>query len=78
MEKIKTKYSKPLIIVLVVMIILFLLFCGGALFVTLEDGGLMGTGWGSGISWMWIPALLFLTLSIILGWVINSKKKNTE
>ena len=76
MDKIAAKPSKPLIIVLVVMIIFFLLFSGGALLITLEDGGMMGTGWGSGISWMWIPALLFLSLSMLIGWVIYTKKKD--
>jgi len=71
----ETSKNKPLNIVLVVMIILFLLFCGGAISVTLSDGGMMGTGWTSGISWMWMPALLFLVLSILLGWVIFGKKK---
>lgn len=71
----ETKNSKPLIIVFIVMIVLFLLFCGGALSVTIADGGMMGSGWTSGISWMWMPALLFLTLSILLGWVIFGKKK---
>jgi uncharacterized membrane protein len=74
----ETNTNKPLTIVLVVMIVLFLLFSGGALMITLEDGGMMGTGWGSGISWMWIPALLFLTLSAILVWVLNTKKKDSE
>lgn len=72
------KTNKLLTAVLAVMIILFLLFSGGALIITLEDGGLMGTGWGSGISWMWFPALLFLTLSVMLGWVIISKKKEND
>ncbi len=75
MDKIEIKHSKPLTIVFIVMIALFLLFCGGALSVTMEDGGMMGSGWTSGISWMWVPAMLFLTLSILLGWVIFAKKK---
>jgi hypothetical protein len=73
--ELKAKKSKPLIIVFIAIIVLFLLFCGGALSVTLSDGGMMGYGWTSGISWMWIPALLFLTLSILLGWAIFGKKK---
>jgi hypothetical protein len=72
MEK---KKSLPLIIVFIVLIVLFLLFCGGALSVTIADGGMMGSGWTSGISWMWMPALLFLALSILLGWAIFAKKK---
>jgi len=75
MDKIEIKHSKPLTIVFIVMIALFLLFCGGAISVTMEYGGLIGTGWTSGISWMWVPAMLFLTLSILLGWVIFAKKK---
>jgi hypothetical protein len=77
----ETYKNKPLNIVFIVMIVLFLLFCGGALSVTVADGGMMNNGrmpgnaWTSGISWMWIPALLFLVLSVLLGWVIFIKKK---
>lgn len=69
------KYSIPLIIVYVVMIILSLLFCGGAILITIGNGGMMGSGLTGGISWMWMPALLFLALSILLGWVIFKRKK---
>ena len=69
------KNDKLLMIVLVAMVILFVLFCGGALSVTIQLGDIMGSGWTMGISWMWMPALLFLTLSILLGWVIFAKKK---
>jgi len=84
----ETNKSKPLIIVFIAMIVLFLLFCGGALSVTISDGGMMGgtgwtngsgmmrSGWTSGISWMWLPALLFLTLSILLAWAIFFKNKS--
>ena len=83
----ETKKNKPIIIVFISMVVLFLLFCGGALSVTISDGGMMrnasmmrngqimGNGWTSGISWMWVPALLFLALSILLGWVIYGKKQ---
>lgn len=83
----ETKNNKPLTIVFVVMIVLFLLFTGGALSVTLSDGVMMGNSamsgnsstagsvWRSGISWMWIPSVLFLALSILLGWVIFAKKE---
>ncbi len=78
MDKIAKTLSNPLSIVLVVLTILFMLFGGGALMVTLEYGGMMGSGWGSGISWMWIPALLFLTLSIMIGWVMKTRMKDVE
>ncbi len=76
MNDVITNRNKPLIIVFAVLVILFLAFAGGALSVTISDGGMMGFGIESGISWMWIPALLFLTLSLILGWVIYGKKDN--
>ena len=78
--------SKPLIIVFAIMIVLFLLFCGGALIVTFEsvemagngmmigDGGTMGSMWSKGISWMWMPTVLFLVLSILLARVLFVKK----
>jgi hypothetical protein len=72
----ETKNNKLLIIVFIVLIVLFLLFCGGAISVTIADGGMMGSGWTSGISWMWVPALLFLVLSILLGWATFIKKKS--
>lgn len=75
MENFQNKSTRPLTFVIIVMIILFILFSGGALLVTLENDGMMGRGWGSGISWMWIPALLFLTLGLILSWVKKSMKK---
>lgn len=70
-----TAKNKPLLIVLIVMVMLFLMLSGGALSVTIENGGLMGSGWSAGISWMWIPALLFLSLSALLAWTIFIKKK---
>lgn len=71
----ETKNNKPLIIVFVVLSALFLFFLGGALSVTINDGGVMGSGWSSGISWMWLLALLFLSLGIMVGWPIFSKNK---
>jgi len=76
MNDVITNRNKPLVIVFAVLMILFLVFAGGAISVTISDGGMMGFGIESGISWMWIPALLFLTLSLILGWVIYGKKDN--
>jgi hypothetical protein len=67
--------SKPLNIVFIALVVLFLLFCGGAVWVTLADGGVMGSGWRSGISWMWVPAVLFLTLGILIARVLYVNRK---
>jgi hypothetical protein len=73
-NKMKTINSTLLLIVFIVMLTFSLLFCGGALLISFEYGGMMGSGWTSGISWMWLPALFFFTLSIIPGWEIFVKK----
>jgi len=35
---------------------------------------MMGSGSMGGISWMWIPTLLTLSIGILLGWAIFRKK----
>ncbi|HEX5692198.1 MAG TPA: hypothetical protein VFX76_19415 [Roseiflexaceae bacterium] len=59
---------------LIVVVVLFLLFGGGAMTGATMGGGMMGNGWMGGISWMWIPTLLTLGLGILLGWIIFAKK----
>ena len=68
-----------LVIAFVVVVVLFLLFGGGAMTGATMSGGMMGSGMmGSGmmggISWMWIPTLLTLGIGILLGWAIFAKK----
>ena len=65
----------PLVIALVVVVVLFLIFGGGAMTGSMMGGGMMGQGWiGGGFSWMWIPTFLTLGLGVLLGWVIFGKK----
>ncbi len=63
-----------LIIAFVVVVVLFLLFGGGAMTGTTMSGGMMGNGSMGGISWMWIPTLLTLGIGVLLGWAIFAKK----
>ena len=63
----------PLVIAFVVVIILFLIFGGGAMTGSM-GGGMMGRGWMGGYSWMWIPTVLTLVLGVLLGWAIFGKK----
>jgi len=58
-----------LVIAFVIVVVLFLLFGGGAM-----TGGTMSGGMMGGISWMWIPTLLTLGIGILLGWAIFGKK----
>ena len=63
-----------LVIAFVVVIVLFLLFGGGAMTGATLSGGMMGSGMMGGISWMWIPTLITLGIGILLGWAIFGKK----
>ena len=75
----------PLVIAFVVVVVLFLIFGGGAMTGLTTGGGMMGQratggyrmghGWiNGGFSWMWIPTLLTLGIGVVLGWVIFGKK----
>ncbi len=63
-----------LIIAFVIVVVLFLLFGGGAMTGATLNGGMMGSGMVGGFSWMWIPALITLGIGILLGWAIFGKK----
>lgn len=60
------KMYTPLTVTRFVAVALFLLFSGGATVVTLNNKGIIDSIWTSSISWMWLPALFFLGLSILL------------
>ena len=70
----KETNNTGLIIAFIVVVVLFLLFGGGAMTGAMMSGGMMGRGTMGGISWMWIPTLLTLGIGILLGWAIFEKK----
>ncbi|MHB1687985.1 MAG: hypothetical protein ACYCVH_11490 [Ignavibacteriaceae bacterium] len=70
-----TKTNKPLVLAFIIVVIVFLLFCGGAVTMTMKNSGMNGNGMMNNISWMWIPAMLALLLSVLLGWAIFWKKE---
>ena len=63
-----------LLIAFVVVVVLFLLFGGGAMTGATLSGGMMGRGMMGGISWMWIPTLLTLGIGMWLGWAIFGRQ----
>jgi hypothetical protein len=63
-----------LVIAFVIVVVLFLLFGGGAMAGATLGGGMMGSGMMGGISWMWIPTVLTLGIGILLGWAVIGKK----
>ena len=70
----KLAIDSPLVIALVVVLVLFLLFGGGAVTNGMMNDGTPGNGWMGERSWMWTPTLVTLCLGIALGWVIFKKK----
>ena len=66
--------NTPLVIAFVVVVVLFLIFGGGAMSGAMMSGGMMGPGWIGGFNWMWIPTLLTLGLGVLLASMILGKK----
>ncbi len=64
-----------LVIAFAVVLVLLLLFGGGAMSGATLSGGMMGTGAMGGISWMWIPTVLMVGLGVLLVWIIFEQKK---
>jgi hypothetical protein len=71
----KTMNNKLLTFAFIIVGIIFLLFCGGAITMTMMNSGMNNNGMMNNISWMWIPTIVTLILSIILCWVIFWAKK---
>lgn len=59
-----------LIAALGVIVALLLFFSGRMMTGATLSGGMMGSGWTHGISWLWIPMLLTLGLGALLAWAI--------
>jgi len=71
----KSTTNTPLVIAFISVVILFVIFSGGAMTGGMMNGGMHGNGWMGERSWMWAPVLLTLGLGVVLGWVIFKKKE---
>lgn len=67
--------KNSLVIAFAIVVILFFLFGGGAMTGATLSGGIMGNGAMGGVSWIWVPTLLMLSLGTLLVWVIFGQKK---
>jgi hypothetical protein len=67
--------NSPLVIAFVAVLVLFLLFGGGAMTGGMMNDGVQGSGWMGERSWMWTPTLVTLGLGIVIGWVLFKKKE---
>ncbi|MHB9040614.1 MAG: hypothetical protein ACYC4T_08155 [Melioribacteraceae bacterium] len=75
----KSITNTPLVLAFIIVVIIFLLFCGGAITLTLLNGGMSHSmneeGWRGNITWMWVPTAITFLLSVLLGIVIFRKKE---
>lgn len=67
--------NTPLLLAFIIIGIIFLLFCGGAIAMTLTNNSVNQNGLMNNISWMWIPTTVALLLTVLLGWAIFWKKE---
>lgn len=78
----KNESNTPLYLAFAITGILFLLFLGGAITLTMSGQGmhrgLESDQLLSGISWLWIPTALSLILSLLLGWTIYAKRESKQ
>jgi len=72
----KTKTDYPLVLAFIIVLIVFLLFCGGAITMTMMNSDMNKNGMMNNISWMWIPTIVALLLSLLLGWAIFWKRND--
>ncbi|MHB1678556.1 MAG: hypothetical protein ACYCSS_13685 [Sulfuriferula sp.] len=70
-----TTTKAALSIAFAVTVALLLLFGGGTMTVAMLSGGMMWNSAMGGISWMWIPPILMLTLFVLFVWVIFGLKE---
>ncbi|MDP3150613.1 MAG: hypothetical protein Q8N83_15950 [Ignavibacteria bacterium] len=74
-----TKTNTPLVLAFIIVVVVFLLFCGGAISMTMfgsgMNHGMNNTSFFNNISWMWVPAIVAFIVSALLGWVLFSKKE---
>ena len=74
--KMKTLINTPLVLAFIIVVVIFLLSCGGAITMTMMSNEMNKHGLMNNLRWMWIPTTLALLLSGLLGWVIFWKKDN--
>jgi len=68
------KAGTPLLIAFAILVVLIVLFGGGAMTGGMMNGGVHGSGWMGDRSWMWTPALVALGLGVVLGWFLFKKR----
>ena len=72
----KTMSNPPLVLAFIIVVVVFLLSCGGAITMTMMQSEINKNGFFNSISWMWVPTIVTLLISILLGWALYNKRSN--
>lgn len=67
--------TRAAVVIALGVVVLLVLFSGGAMSGGRTGGGMMGGAWMGGFGWMGIPAVLIVGLVALLVWGIVGKKK---
>lgn len=65
----------PLTLAFIIVLVIFLMLCGASIMTTMINSDVNNTGYMSNITWLWIPTLVSLLVSILLAWGIFWKKE---
>jgi H+/Cl- antiporter ClcA len=74
----KTINNTPLVLAFIIVVVVFLLFCGGAITMTMIYSEMNKNGLMNNVSWLWLPALIAFILSILLGWALFWKRDDKD
>ena len=66
--------TRAAVVIALGVVVLLVLFGGGAMSGGRTAGGMMGGAWMGGVGWMGIPAVLIVGLAALLVWAMVGKK----
>ncbi|MBI2418887.1 MAG: hypothetical protein HYV28_13495 [Ignavibacteriales bacterium] len=71
----RTNNNLPVTLAFIITAIAFLLLCGAAIMITLINSDTNKSGFMDNISWIWVPTVITLLISSLLGWSLVRKRE---
>ncbi|MBI5727851.1 MAG: hypothetical protein HY965_08360 [Ignavibacteriales bacterium] len=71
----RTNNNLPVTLAFIITAIAFLLLCGAAIMITLINSDTNKSGFMDNISWIWVPTIITLLISGLLGWSLVRKSE---
>jgi hypothetical protein len=73
MQTVQETSKTPIVIAFIAVVMVFLIFAGGALADSGMVGGTLGHRTVAGLSWIWIPTFFTMGLGVMVGLVLFRK-----